>query len=146
MRQQHEAGNTGRRLTLDERAIQDKVSTISRRMKLTAAFKGHCNLRNYSISEGLHRKISRDLLDLWKKNIKPLYDKEIAEVERVEKKTVKSVWYVQVCHNKNVTSIYEFLCLPYLITDLCLGQNLSWSRIHCWLCSSSHACHSCCHL
>ena len=38
-------------------------------------------------------------MEIWKKNIQPLYDKEMEDFETVEKKTFKSVWYVQVRMN-----------------------------------------------
>ena len=35
--------------------------------------------------EGLHRKISHDIMEVWKRNIRPLYDKEMEEISKAGK-------------------------------------------------------------
>ena len=35
--------------------------------------------------EGLHRKISHDIMEVWKRNIQPLYDKEMEEISKKSK-------------------------------------------------------------
>ena len=37
------------------------------------------------IIEGLHRKISHDIMEVWKRNIQPLYDKEMEEIGKKSK-------------------------------------------------------------
>ena len=32
--------------------------------------------------EGLHRKISHDIMEVWKRNVQPLYDKEMEEMSK----------------------------------------------------------------
>jgi hypothetical protein len=41
------------------------------------------------LSEGLHRKVSHDILELWKKNIRPIYDREMTEMENKEREKSK---------------------------------------------------------
>ena len=36
-------------------------------------------------AEGLHRKISHDIMEVWKRNIRPLYDKEMEEISKAGK-------------------------------------------------------------
>ena len=33
-------------------------------------------------TEGLHRKISHDIMEVWKRNIQPLYDKEMEDIKK----------------------------------------------------------------
>ena len=49
------------------------------------------------ILEGRHRKISQDLLEVWKTNIQPLYEKELEEDEKNKKRNRSDdLWIIKV--------------------------------------------------
>ena len=82
-----------RRLSLEERAMQNKSSTMSK--------------------EGPRRKISHDLLELWKQNIEQTYNQEMEEAAEQEKKANQSIKAVKTFTKFNMP-YWALLCLGYL--------------------------------
>ena len=69
-------------MTLEERAIQDKVSSMSKGNPDLWYDFNIFSVFNIRRVEGLHRKISHDIMEVWKRNIRPLYDKEMEEISK----------------------------------------------------------------
>ncbi len=93
-----------RRLSLEDRAMKGRRSTIS--------------------SEGPKRKISRDLLEVWKKNVEEIHEKELAEAAEQEEKANESIEAVKK-FSRLRTPIWLLLSIGYAIPAVISGLSFA---------------------
>ncbi len=103
-------------MTLDERAVMDKVSSLNKCNSLrTPPFFSIKYQTAHFLSAGLHRKVSSDILEIWKKNIRPLYDKEMQEIveSKVKESKLEEKWFFRACAGSSLP-VWTLVVAGYL--------------------------------